>query len=186
MLTKGVRHQPTIPAAVLAQIVQHRPHLATIAANVRSGAVPERALAVAYLAGATELSAVDTLHSGTGCPRRPVGRRLGHHGHGCCPCGGHDGRIRQKALSGELESIKRGGVPYVRRAKGKSPVPHAPLSSGRGFAMSPAASAGRTGRYYLAVPSGVIFVRTNRCITVDTANEDRRRAHVWHVVAVQK
>ena len=37
----------TIPDAVLAQIVQHRPHLATIAANVQAGVVPERALAVA-------------------------------------------------------------------------------------------------------------------------------------------
>jgi hypothetical protein len=28
-----------------------------------------------------------------------------------------DGRIRQKVLSGELESMKRGGVLYVRRSK---------------------------------------------------------------------
>ena len=108
----------TIPEAVLAQIVQHRPHLATIAANVRSGAVPERALAVAYLAGETQLSAVDTLHLAQVAHGGPWGGDWDTTGMAAARAGVTDGRIRQKALSGELESMKRGGVLYVRRAKG--------------------------------------------------------------------
>ena len=54
----------TIPDAVLDSIVQHRPHLATLADTLRAhpaqAAPVERALAVAYLAGASALSAADT------------------------------------------------------------------------------------------------------------------------------
>ena len=108
----------TIPAAVLAQIVQHRPHLATIAANVRSGAVPEKALAVAYLAGETQLSGADTLHLAQVAHGGPWGGDWDTTGMAAARAGVTGGRIRQKVLSGELESMKRGGVLYVRRAKG--------------------------------------------------------------------
>ena len=108
----------TIPEAVLAQIVQHRPHLTQIAANVQVGAVPERALAVAYLAGETQLSAVDTLHLAQVAHGGPWGGDWDTTSMAAARAGVTGGRIRQKVLSGELESIKRGGVLYVRRAKG--------------------------------------------------------------------
>ena len=108
----------TIPDAVLAQIVQHRPHLTQIAENVQENVVPERALAVAYLAGETQLSAVDTLHLAQVAHGGPWGGDWDTTGMAAARAGVTDGRIRQKALSGELESMKRGGVLYVRRAKG--------------------------------------------------------------------
>ena len=106
----------TIPDAVLAQIVQHRPHLATMAANVQAGAVPEKALAVAYLAGNTELSGADTLHLAQVAYGGPWGGDWDTTGMAAARAGVTDGRIRQKVLSGELESMKRGGVLYVRRS----------------------------------------------------------------------
>ena len=110
--------QLTITEAVLAQIVQHRPHLTQIAANVQVGAVPERALAVAYLAGETQLSAVDTLHLAQVAHGGPWGGDWDTTSMAAARAGVTGGRIRQKVLSGELESMKRGGVLYVRRAKG--------------------------------------------------------------------
>jgi hypothetical protein len=118
MLTKECAMQLTIPDAVLARIVQHRPHLAAIAANVRAGVVPEKALAVAYLAGETAFSATDTLHLAQVAYGGPWGGAWDTTAMAAARAGVTDGRIRQKALSGELQSMKRGGVLYVRRAKG--------------------------------------------------------------------
>jgi hypothetical protein len=54
----------TIPDAILDQIVQHRPHLAPMIANLRShpdlAAQLEKAIATAYLLGETLLSAQET------------------------------------------------------------------------------------------------------------------------------
>lgn len=107
----------TIPDAVLDFIIQHRPHLATMAANVQAGAVPEKALAVAYLAGNTELSGADTLHLAQVAYGGPWGGEWDTTGMAAARLGVTDGRIRQKVLRGELESMKRGGVLYVRRSK---------------------------------------------------------------------
>ena len=107
----------TIPTAVLAQIVQHRPHLAQLAANVRAGTAPEKTLAVAYLAGETQLSGADTLYLAQVAHGGPWGGDWDTTGMAAARAGVTDGRIRQKVLSGEMESMKRGGVLYVRRSK---------------------------------------------------------------------
>lgn len=52
---------PSIPPHILKAIVRHRPHLAHLVANIPLAPVQcEKALAVAYLAGETRLSASDT------------------------------------------------------------------------------------------------------------------------------
>ena len=105
----------SIPDAVLDQIVQHRPHLAGLAANVVAGAVAERALAVAYLAGETLLSARDTLYLAQVAHGGPWGGDWVSTAFAAELAGVNDSRIRQRVLSGELPAMKRGGALYVRR-----------------------------------------------------------------------
>lgn len=67
---------PSIPQHVLKTILEHRPHLAQLAANIPlAPAQCEKALAVAYLAGETHLTAIETWYLATcsrglpyGCP----------------------------------------------------------------------------------------------------------------------
>ena len=67
----------TIPYDVLDKIVAHRPHLASIVANLRAN--PDRArqfekpLADAYLAGETKLTALETWKLSACCAGRAYG-----------------------------------------------------------------------------------------------------------------
>ena len=109
----------TIPDAVLAQIVQHRPHLTTLIANLRAypdqAAQFEQALATAYLLGNTHLSAPDTWYLSQCASGGPWGGDWLTTAHAAHLLGVTDGRIRQRIAAGDLEAIKRGKTWYVRK-----------------------------------------------------------------------
>jgi len=60
-MTQKPHHTPTIPDSVIEKIVAHRPQLAVVADNVRSGLVPERTLARLYLVGESKLTVSETI-----------------------------------------------------------------------------------------------------------------------------
>lgn len=109
----------TIPDAVLAQIAQHRPHLAPMIANLRAqpaqAAQIERALATDYLLGETRLSALDTWYLAQVSYGGPWGGDWLLSSHAAAMLGVSESRIRQRIASGELPSIIRGKTRYVRR-----------------------------------------------------------------------
>jgi excisionase family DNA binding protein len=109
----------TIPDAVLEQIAQHRPHLATMIANLRThpDQAPqiEKAIATAYLLGTTELSASDTWYLSQCAAGGPWGGDWLTTSHAAHILGVTEGRIRQRILANELPAIKRGKTWYVRR-----------------------------------------------------------------------
>jgi hypothetical protein len=109
----------TIPDAVLEQIAQHRPHLATMIANLRShpDQAPqiEKALADAYLLGTIALSGPDTWHLAQCASGGPWGGDWVRATYAAAMIGVTEGRIRQRILAGELPAMKRGKTWYVRR-----------------------------------------------------------------------
>lgn len=72
-----MRHAPSIPPEVLEKIVAHRPPLSALVTNLaehpEQAAQLERSLAVAYLAGETRLSALETFRLGACANGEPYG-----------------------------------------------------------------------------------------------------------------
>ena len=109
----------TIPDRVLDLIVEHRPHLAEMVANLRAhpeqaGQI-EKALATAYLLGAVRLDGSDTWHLSQVASGGPWGGDWLLSSHAAELLGVSDSRIRQRILADELPAIKRGKTWYVRR-----------------------------------------------------------------------
>ncbi len=109
----------TIPDAVLAQIVQHRPHLETMISNLRAHPEQaiqiEKAIATAYLLGETLLSAQDTWYLSQVASGGPWGGDWLLSSHAATLLGVSESRIRQRIAARELPSIIRGKTRYVRR-----------------------------------------------------------------------
>lgn len=109
----------TIPDAVLAQIAEHRPHLATMIANLRAhpeqAAQIERALADAYLMGETKLSGPDTWHLAQVAYGGPWGGDWITTARAAQASGYDEAHLRRLAGDGKLAAIKRGKTWYVRR-----------------------------------------------------------------------
>lgn len=110
----------TIPDAVLDTIVQHRPHLATMIANLRNhpdlAAQIEKAIATTYLLGETHLSGQDTWYLSQVAHGGPWGGDWLLSSHAAALLGVSDSRVRQLILSGKLPTITRGKTHYVSRA----------------------------------------------------------------------
>jgi hypothetical protein len=113
---------PTIPDRVLDQLIEHRPHLAQLVANVRAAgdddalvAQLERSLATAYLLGETHLSAQDTWHLSQVAHGGPWGGDWLSTSHAAALLDVTDSRIRQRISAEKLPHIKRGKTLYVWR-----------------------------------------------------------------------
>ena len=110
----------TIPDRVLEQIVEHRPHLAPMAANLRAhpeqAAQIEKALATAYLLGTTHLSAMDTWHLSQVAHGGPWGGEWVLSAHAAILLNVSESRVRQLILAGRLPVMTRGKTHYVARA----------------------------------------------------------------------
>lgn len=108
----------TIPDAVLDAIARHRPHLATMIANLRNH--PERAdqlerdLANAYLMGETRLSGLETLYLAACAAGHPYGRYidLTYAAH---LSGLSESHLRRRCIAGEVVAVKRRGQWYADR-----------------------------------------------------------------------
>ena len=107
----------TIPDAVLDRIVEHRPHLAAMAANLRAAPALapqlEKAIAQAYLAGETHLSALDTWYLSQvyyggpwGGDWLPLARVETDY---------DPAHLRRLCESGRLPALKYGKTWYIRR-----------------------------------------------------------------------
>lgn len=109
----------TIPDAVLAQIAEHRPHLAPMIANLRAhpelAIQIEKALATSYLLGETHLSAADTLHLAQVSHGAPWGGDWISTAHAAEITGYDDSHVRRLIGQKKLPAIKRGKTWYVRR-----------------------------------------------------------------------
>ena len=109
----------TIPDAVLEQIVQHRPHLAQMIANLRidMDRAPqiERAIANAYLLGEVHLSGQDTWHLAQVANGGPWGGDWWTLTRAAGETGYDHGTLRRMINDKKLSGIKRGKVWYVRR-----------------------------------------------------------------------
>lgn len=109
----------TIPDAVLEQIAEHRPHLATMIANLRShpdqAQQIETALAQAYLAGESHLSAQETWYLAQVAYGGPWGGEWVRSWEAAAILGVDESRVRQRIAARELPSIIRGKTRYVRR-----------------------------------------------------------------------
>lgn len=110
----------TIPDRVLDLIVEHRPHLAPMVANLRAypaqAAQIERALATAYLLGDVRLSGLDAWHLSQVSYGGPWGGDWLLSSHAAELLGVSDSRVRQLILAGRLPVITRGKRHYVSRA----------------------------------------------------------------------
>lgn len=109
----------TIPDAVLEQITQHRPHFATMIANLRAhpdlASQIEKAIATAYLLGDTHLSAQDTWYLAQVAYGGPWGGDWVRSSHAAILLGVDESRIRQRIAAHELPSLLYGKTRYVRR-----------------------------------------------------------------------
>lgn len=109
----------TIPDVVLDQIAEHRPHLATMIANLR--AYPdqaiqiEKALATAYLLGESRLSVLNTWYLAQVCYGGPWGGDWVSTAHAAEMTGYDDSHLRRLAGTGQVPAIKRGKTWYIRR-----------------------------------------------------------------------
>lgn len=112
----------TIPDSVLDRIIDHRPHLAAVVANLRND--PERAvqyerpLASAYLSGETRLSALETWHLASCAAGKPYGAdavwidvTTAAHESGYDPA-----HVRRLIYNHQIDGEQRKGVWWVRRA----------------------------------------------------------------------
>lgn len=109
----------TIPDAVIDRIVEHHPHLAAMAANLRAhpDRAPqiEKAIATAYLLGETHLSAMETWHLAQVSYGGPWGGDWVSTAHAAALTGYDDSHLRRLVGDGKLPAIKRGKTWYVRR-----------------------------------------------------------------------
>lgn len=109
----------TIPDAVLDKITQHRPHMAQMIANLR--AYPdqarqiEKAIAHAYLAGESHLSASDTWHLSQVYYGGPWGGDWITLARAADETGYDHGTLRRMINDEKLSSLKYGKTHYVRR-----------------------------------------------------------------------
>ncbi len=109
----------TIPDTVLGKIAEHRPHLATMIANLRSSPEQaqqiETALARAYLYGETHLSAIETWHLSQVAHNGPWGGTWWTLDRAAVETGYNAGTLRRMLNDGKLSGIKRDKTWYVRR-----------------------------------------------------------------------
>ena len=109
----------TIPDRVLDLIVEHRPHLAEMVANLRAhpeqSAQIEKALATAYLLNEVRLSGLDTWHLSQVANGGPWGGDWVLSSHAAELLGVSESRVRQLILAGRLEYVTRGKTHYIRR-----------------------------------------------------------------------
>ncbi len=109
----------TIPDAVLDLIVQHRPHMTQMIANLR--AYPdqsrqiEKAIAQAYLAGESHLSAPDTWHLSQVYYGGPWGGDWITLARAAEETGYNHGTLRRMINDGKISGVKYGKTHYVRR-----------------------------------------------------------------------
>lgn len=109
----------TIPDAVLGKIAEHRPHLMTMIANLRTYPDQteqiERALATAYLLGETQLTGQETWYLAQVSYGGPWGGDWLSTAHAAELSGYDDSHLRRLAGAGALPALKRGKTWYVRR-----------------------------------------------------------------------
>lgn len=111
----------TIPDTMLDAIVEHRPHLAPMIANLRTypdqAAQIEQALARAYLYGAIALSALDTLHLSQVANGSPWGGDWVKLHEAAHITGYTDAHLRRLAAvwKAEGKALKRDKTWYVKR-----------------------------------------------------------------------
>lgn len=109
----------TIPNAVLDQIAEHRPHLATMIANLQAhpdrAVQIEKAIATAYLLGESRLTAQNTWFLSQVAHGGPWGGDWLLSSHAAVLLGVGESRVRQLILAGRLPTITRGKTHYVRR-----------------------------------------------------------------------
>lgn len=109
----------TIPDAVLAQIVQHRPHFATMIANLRAhpdqAVQIEKAIATAYLSAEIHLSGQDTWYLSQVSNGGPWGGDYWTLTRAAGETGYDAGTLRRMIFDLKLSAVKYGKVWYVRR-----------------------------------------------------------------------
>lgn len=109
----------TIPDAVLTQIAQHRPQLTIMIANLRDypvrAAQIEKAIAQAYLAAETHLSASDTWYLSQVYYGGPWGGDWWSLARAAIETGYDHGTLRRMIFDKKLAAVKYGKVWYVRR-----------------------------------------------------------------------
>ena len=109
----------TIPDAVLDTIAEHRPHLATMIANLRAhpelAQQIERDIARVYLYGETRLSASDTWYLSQVAHGGPWGGDWWTLDRAAHETGYNAGTIRRMLNDKKLSGIKRDKTWYVRR-----------------------------------------------------------------------
>lgn len=118
----------TIPDAVLDAIIQHRPHLAQMIANLRANPdlAPqlERAIANAYLLGSVELSGTDTWYLSQVAYGGPWGGDWWSLARAAEESGYDHGTLRRMLNDGKLSGLKYGKTWYI--PKESIPTPKAP------------------------------------------------------------
>lgn len=115
----------TIPDGVINLIVEHRPHLAALVANLHASPdqAPqiEQALATAYLLGETRLSAQETWYLSQVAHGGPWGGDWVRATHAALLLHVDESRIRQRILAGELPAVKYGKTWFVQRSALSNP-----------------------------------------------------------------
>lgn len=118
----------TIPDAVLDRIVEHRPHLAQMVANLREhpelAPQIEKAIAQAYLAGETHLSASETWHLSQVYYGGPWGGDWITLSRAAEESGYDAAHLRRLAGEGKLSVLKYGKTWYIRRDALPKRLPH--------------------------------------------------------------
>lgn len=109
----------TIPDVVLDRIIEHRPHLAAMIANLRGhpdrATQIEKALATAYLLGAPQLTPMETWHLSQCAHGGPWGGDWLTTEHAAELTGYDAAHLRRLAGDGKIPALKRGKTWYVRR-----------------------------------------------------------------------
>lgn len=109
----------TIPDAVLDKIAEHRPHLAPMVANLRAypDQAPqiEKAIAQAYLAGETHLSATETWYLSQVYYGGPWGGDWITLTRAASETGYDDAHLRRLCEAEKMPALKYGKTWYVRR-----------------------------------------------------------------------
>lgn len=109
----------TIPDAVLDKIAEHRPHLATMIANLRAhpelAPTLEKAVAQAYLAGETHLSGSETWHLSQVYYGGPWGGDWWPLARAAEETGYDHGTLRRMLNDSKLRGLKYGKTWYIRR-----------------------------------------------------------------------
>lgn len=109
----------TIPDAVLDNLVEHRPHLAQMVANLRAhpelAAQIEKALANAYLLGEIHISPRDTWHLSQVAHGGAWGATWAGTVEAASLTGYSEAHLRRLCAAGDLPATLRGKTWYIRR-----------------------------------------------------------------------